>query len=62
MGSVKALNEDILVRLARLDLSNRNAFGSCLVGKRLRDQLGPVVWAYGIGRSITVNHPRQDAD
>ena len=62
IGSVKGLDEGILIWLAWLDISNGNAFGSSPLSERLRDQFGPIVQAYRIGRSIAVNQPTQDSD
>src|SRR5208283_1815506 len=53
IGAIKAFDESVLIRLARLDVAQFNAHYRTPGGKSLRGQLVPVVQRMAFG------HPRQ---
>lgn len=57
VGPVKALDEGIWIWLARLDISDGNAFGSSPRSERLLDQLGPIVSAEWLSATQGDRHP-----
>lgn len=57
--TVEALNEDILIRFARLNITHGNPPRSGPLGEGLRDHLRPVVQPYGLMRTVAIHQAIQ---
>lgn len=55
LSAIEPLDKGVLIRLARLDIADRNAFGSSPFGKGLGDHLRAVIQAYCVGRPIAID-------
>lgn len=62
ISAIEPLDKDVLIRLARLDIADRNAFGSSRFGKDLGDHLRAVIQAYCVGKPIAIDEATQDAN
>ena len=49
------LDESVLIRLARLEVSHRNALSIGPLGENLRDQLRPIVHSSSIRTAIAID-------
>ena len=61
VSAIEVLDKGVLIRLSRLAMADRNAFGRGLFGKGVGNHLRAVVQAYGVGRPIAIDQAAQDA-
>jgi len=62
LGAVEPFDKSILVRLARLDITDRNTFTGGPFCERARQHFRAVIQAYGIGGAVVVNKASQNTD